>query len=495
MKKILITFIGDNDCRLSKKQEGAIISLLKQRTFDVLYILYNDVKYLPHASEIREYCKKHHKALDVYYQEAITDSPIDYNIVYPAMVTAVKNIQKEARTKDIEYTISLTSGTPTMHSCWVLISQSGIINAKLIQNSREEGVQDVSFVLDDFPQIRSTNQAKAELTKMSRENKNLRKQQQNRYSDLIGMHESMQKLKQQIDDFAEYDTPIFIFGESGTGKEIVARHLHYQSSRKEAPFVPVDCGAISETLFESQFFGHKKGSFTGAIADKDGYFIQADKGTLFLDEICNLHVTMQVKLLRVLQEGVVEPLGGDPKPVQVRIISASNMDLAQLVKEGTFKADLYYRIMGLKMELSPLRERGTDILLLANHFLNKVNDKYPNKKKHFSVEAEKKLLSHHHPGNVRRLQTIVEVSHAISHNSLIDANDIIFDDDITHSFFVDIPPEGIDFDNEVIPAYYWAALKRARGNASEAARLLGLKPHTFRARRKALDKGKDNDHK
>jgi len=481
MKKVLISFIGNNDCLLSQGKEGSIISILKQREFDTLYILYNDTRYLQHASEILLYCKKLFPKLTVRYQEAESINPIDYNIVYPSMVNAVKTIQAEEGTKDINYTISVTSGTPTMHSCWLLIVMGGIINAKLIQSSREEGIHDLNFTLDDFPQIESVKQTKIELTKAERENKMLRKQVLQSYPELIGEHESILLVKRKIDNLIKYDIPVFISGESGTGKEVVARQLHFNSQRKEAPFVAVNCGSISENLFESEFFGHKKGSFTGAIADHDGYFSQANNGTLFLDEIGDLPLAMQVKLLRVLETGTIQPVGGKAKQVNVHIITASNKDLKRLIQEGVFREDLFYRIVQAEIELSPLRDRGTDILLLARHFLKEFSDKNRQEKR-FCPAAEKKLLSYRYPGNIRQLQNIVKLAFINSLTTEIEASAIVFPDEPVSISAIEIPPEGIDLDNKIIPAYYQTALKMTQGNASAAARLLGLKPHTFRAR-------------
>ncbi len=491
MNKVLISFIGNNDCLLSQGKEGAIISILKARVFDTLYILYNDTRYLQHASEILLYCKKHFPLLTVRYQEAESINPIDYNLVYPAMVSAVKSIQTEQGTKDVDYTISVTSGTPTMHSCWLLIVMGGIIEAKLIQSSREAGIQDVTFTLDDFPHIESAKQAKIELTKADRENKLLRKQVMQAYPELIGEHESILKVKQQIDNLVKYDIPVFISGESGTGKEVVAKLLHFNGYRKEAPFVAVNCGSISENLFESEFFGHKKGSFTGAIADHEGYFSQANNGTLFLDEIGDLPLAMQVKLLRVLETGTIQPVGGKVKQVNVHIITASNKDLKKLIQEGIFREDLFYRIVQAEIALSPLRERGTDILLLARHFLKEFSD-INHHDKRFSPPAEKKLLNYRFPGNIRQLQNIVKLAYINTATDVIDSLDIVFPDVNMTLLGIEIPPEGIDLDNVIIPAYYQAALKKARGNASEAARLLGLKPHTFRARMKNYTFGKDH---
>lgn len=218
MKKVLITFIGNNDCLLSQGKEGAIISILKEREFDTLYILYNDNRYLQYASEILLFCKKKLPRLTVRYQEAESLNPIDYNLVYPAMVAAVKNIMGEEGTRDVEYTISLTSGTPTMHSCWILIAMGGIIDAKLIQSSREEGIQEVDFSLDDFPHINTEKQAKIELTKTTRENKLLRKQLLDSYSDLIGEHESIIQVKRQIEIWLNMTSQY-----SSVGKAVPAR--------------------------------------------------------------------------------------------------------------------------------------------------------------------------------------------------------------------------------------------------------------------------------
>ncbi len=489
MKKILISFIGNNDCLLREGKEGAIISILKERNFDILYLLYNDNRYLQYASDILIYCKKHFPNLTVRYLEAEAFNPIDYNIVYPSMVAAVNNILNEEGTKDVEYTISLTSGTPTMHSCWILIVLGGIIQAKLIQTSKEAGIQEVNFSLDDFPQIVTDKQLKIELTKKDRENKLLRKSLTTKYPELIGEDESIIKVKLQIDHLINYNIPIFIYGESGTGKEVVAQILHYYGPHKEAPLVAVNCGAINENLFESEFFGHKKGSFTGAISDHEGYFSQANGGTLFLDEIADLPSHMQVKLLRALETGVIQPIGSKPKKINIRIITASNKDLDKLVYEGKFREDLYYRINQAKIELLPLRQRGSDIILLARYFLEKYSELNGIVKK-LSPIAEKKLLQYHYPGNVRELQNIIKFAYINSDSNLINSKDIIFPSINNYKNRIEIPPEGVDLEHEIIPSYYQAALTISKGNASEAARLLGLKPHTFRARLKSIENGK-----
>jgi len=495
MKKILLSFIGNNDCLLSQGKEGAIISILKEREFDVLYVLYNDNSYLKYASEILLFCKKHYPKLLVRYQEAISINPINYNIVYPAMVSAVNSILAEQGVKDTEYTISLTSGTPTMHSCWILIVLGGIIKAKLIQASREEGIQDLTFALDDFPKLNSEKQLKIELTKTARENKILKKQMFQNYPELVGEHESIIKVKQTIDNLVKYDITVFIGGESGTGKEVVARLLHYNGNRKEKPFIAVNCGSVNENLAESEFFGHKRGSFTGAFADHEGYFGLANGGTLFLDELGDLPLPLQGKLLRALQDGVIQTVGsGSLKKVNVNVISASNKDLKKMVKEGSFREDLYYRLVQAELYLPPLRDRGSDIIILARHFLQEfsVRNQY---EKRFGLDAEKKLLNYYFPGNVRQLQNLVKLAYINSQSVEITASDIILPLEENSVYSIEIPSEGVDFDDGIIPAYYQAALRKANGNASEAARLLSLKPHTLRARLKSLSIGNDYEHK
>lgn len=492
MKKVLISFIGNNDCLLSQGKEGAIISILKAMSFDKLYILYNSDDYLPFASQILLYCKKHFPKLVVRYMETLSLNPIDYNLVYPAMVKAVQSIRQESGLSDIEYTISLTSGTPTMHSCWVLIAQGGLIPARLIQSSREQGISTVDFTLDDFPKLESGKAIKIQLTQSSRENKLLKQQLNLGFEELLGEHESIVQVKQKIANLVKYEIPVFISGESGTGKEVVAKLLHYHSPRKEQPFIAVNCGSISPSLFESEFFGHKKGSFTGAIADHEGYFSQATGGTLFLDEIGDLPLPMQVKLLRVLESGSIMPVGGKAKTVKVNIISASNKDLMALVQTGEFREDLFYRLVQYEIELIPLRERGTDIILLARHFLKGLAAQYRMEKR-FSPAAEKKLLGYSFPGNVRQVQNLVKLAFINSVDAVIQADDLVLPSDTDKCCDIVIPAEGIDLDNVIIPAYYDAAIKMAKGNAAEAARLLGLKPHTFRARIRKHDAGNDID--
>jgi len=229
------------------------------------------------------------------------------------------------------------------------------------------------------------------------------------FSGIIGSDHKMAALFQLIRDIAQSDFPVVVTGESGTGKELVANAIHNESNRRDNLFVPVNCGALPEGTLESELFGHVKGAFTGAIRDKKGRFELADKGTLFLDEIGELSAAMQVKLLRVLQEGVCEPVGAEkPKKVDVRVISATNRNLKELVRKGTFREDLYYRLAVMPIELPPLRERRNDIPLLADHFLAATSQKLGRTGMRFSGEAMAQLISAGWPGNVRQLQNAIQ---------------------------------------------------------------------------------------
>jgi len=486
MKKVLLSFIGNNDCYLSDGKEGAIISILKSRPFDALYILFNKESYLEHAYEIRDYCRRCFPKLKVDFEPAVSLDPIDYNLVYPAMYNAVNHIKSKENPKETEFTVSVTSGTPTMHSCWVLLKQGGIIDAELIQSSRELGISPICFSLNDFPELENVSYNKVKMSQLSRENVVLKQMVDYEFEDFIGNCDSVQSVKDKINTIAKYDMPVYISGESGTGKEVVARSIHRLSIRKHRPFIPVNCGSISENLFESEFFGHKRGSFTGAIADHPGYFCDADGGTLFLDEVADLPLSMQVKLLRVLETGEITPVGGRAKKVSVRLLTASNKNLQERVFEGLFREDLFYRIVNYEIALPPLRTRGTDILLLTSYFIRQFNRQHQTQKT-LASQSEKILLAHSWNGNVRELRNTIQIACISCKDDTVRPEDIECKSiNNQHDVIITIPDEGIDLEREILPLYYKAALNKTKGNASQAARLLKLAPHTFRARLKIL---------
>jgi len=254
------------------------------------------------------------------------------------------------------------------------------------------------------------------------ENRYLRNQLQQKYrfGNIIGKSKRMQEVYQIIEKVAPTDSTVLIYGESGTGKELVARAIHYNSLRKEKPFISVDCGALSESLLESELFGHVKGSFTDAVVTKPGLFDVANGGTFFLDEVGNISLSTQAKLLRVLQEREFKPVGGTKwKKVDIRIIAATNKDLKELIKKGTFREDLFYRLNIVPIFLPPLRERREDIPLLVSHFLRKYNRERKREVKAVSPEAMEFLINYSWPGNVRELENLIERLVVISEEDII----------------------------------------------------------------------------
>lgn len=241
---------------------------------------------------------------------------------------------------------------------------------------------------------------------------------------LIGQSTSIITLKETIQKLARSQAPVFLWGESGTGKEVVAKLIHDLSPRSSASFVPVNCGAIPSELMESEFFGHKKGSFTGATTDKEGLFQQANGGTLFLDEVADLPLPMQVKLLRAIQEKKVRPIGGTQEiPVDIRLLSATHKDLAKLVDKGEFRQDLYYRINVIEVKLPSLNDRRDDVPLLAQHFLNLIAQDWGLEQTPELTDAAKQaLLGHSYSGNVRELRNILERAITLSDGIQIDAS-------------------------------------------------------------------------
>lgn len=259
------------------------------------------------------------------------------------------------------------------------------------------------------------------------ENSLLRQQLDGRFGlgNVVGHDHKMLKIFDLVGAVADGRTTVLMTGESGTGKSLLARAIHHRSPRRDKPFIEVSCGALPETLLESELFGHVKGAFTGAISDKPGRFLSADGGTLFLDEINSASPAMQVKLLRVLQERTFEPVGSsESKTVDVRVLLATNVDLTQLVAEKTFRQDLYYRVNVVNVKLPPLRDRPGDVTLLANHFLRKLSKEAGREVVSFSEPAMAALHRYDWPGNVRELENAVERAVVLCRRPQVDVEDL-----------------------------------------------------------------------
>lgn len=352
----------------------------------------------------------------------------------------------------------------------------------------------------DLPRLRSLiNNA---LTLSSKE----KPRDSNDQSLLLGDSSQMRQIRQQISKVARSQAPMFISGESGTGKELAARAIHRQSSRGDKPFVPVNCGAIPANLMESEFFGHRKGSFTGAIEDKQGLFQAANGGTLFLDEVADLPLDMQVKLLRAIQEKRIRPVGSESEiDVDVRLISATHKDLQQAVNRGDFRSDLFYRLNVIDIHMPSLRQRPGDIKQLAEHILDQLNTK--KKKINLSPGALNALLNYSFPGNVRELENILERASTLCENNRIEVEDLkLYPEDSTleksparsrkrsgQSELVDsrIPVSSLDEHlEEIEKEILIETLEQARWNKTEAAKKLGI---SFRSIRYRLEKLGLND--
>jgi two-component system response regulator AtoC len=262
---------------------------------------------------------------------------------------------------------------------------------------------------------------------LRRENRALREEirKENRFEDILAKSASMQDIFRTIAKIADYKTTVLVSGESGVGKELVARAIHHRSSRKAGPFVPVNCGAIPENLLESELFGHKKGAFTDAVADRRGLFEEADGGTLFLDEIGELPLGLQVKLLRVLEDEKIRRLG-DTRDLQVdvRIVAATHRDLLAETKAGRFREDLFYRLNVLPIHVPPLRERPEDIPLLVDHFITRNNARLHTEIRGLDGECRRLLYEYAWPGNVRELENTIERAMVLSEGQQLTATDL-----------------------------------------------------------------------
>ena len=313
---------------------------------------------------------------------------------------------------------------------------------------------------------------------------------------MLGNSDAILKLRKQIAKLARSQAPIYIHGESGSGKELAARSIHRQGPRASKPFVAVNCGAIPSELMESEFFGHKKGSFTGATADKPGLFQAANGGTLFLDEVADLPLEMQVKLLRAIQEKSVRPVGSEQEvAVDIRILSATHRNLAEETKAGRFRQDLFYRINVIELNVPPLRERDNDILLLAERFLEQFAREMQLPPARLAAEASAALLRYDFPGNVRELENILERAYTLCDADIINAEDMHLGEEkdetslIPDAGAIEIPEGVTELDSyleSVERGIITRALESNRWNKTVTAQKLGISFRQLRYRLKKL---------
>lgn len=495
---VLLTFTGFHDPFFKglvnhEEQPGPILSLLSSRSFDHVFLFDTPGTQMltkqtcDAISNLYHGCKVHILNINL-------DDPTDYEAILNGLRPHILKINENFATADIF--VAVASGTPQMHACWLLLAAAGEIAARILHvrppkfvTKDQPIVSEVDLSFPEFPAVRFRDcSITVEENGMDVESVKLK-------LGIVGDHPTMQRSLEMGAMLATSQAPILILGETGTGKELFARYIHRLSGRPMGIFVAVNCAAIPEDLVESLLFGHKRGAFTGALTDQIGKFDAADKGTLFLDELGELPPQAQAKLLRVLQDGLVEPIGQvEAHKVDVRIVGATNRDLRRLVRQGKFREDLFYRLNVGEVKLPPLRERRSDIQKLTLHILDKVNGSL-RRPKRLSSEALSRLQSHSWEGNVRDLENVIERSVRLCRHDVLEADDILISEPITYADPLDALPdpyEGFLMDEFLGSArkqLILRALEAASGNQSQAARLLGITPQAVH---KFLQKSKPN---
>ncbi|MBN2657264.1 MAG: sigma-54-dependent Fis family transcriptional regulator [Spirochaetales bacterium] len=475
----LYSWIGRTDINCYKEKDESAPGPLAQAVLSGRYsrvrILSNwpageEGSYIPWILGLMKKRNQNLKNLDIQLFNIELTGPTDFSSIYGNVSTVLKENRNEEKR-----TFHLSPGTPAMASIWIILS-SGEFPADLIETSRESGLKEVSipfkikadFISNAFKRIDDADRDKY-------------------FDDLVHSCDAMKMLVHNAIRISRFSVPVLIFGESGTGKELISRGIHKASGRR-GPFIAVNCGAIPAELVESEFFGYRKGAFTGADSDHDGFLKQADGGTLFLDEIGELPLSSQVKLLRALNNSRIRPVGDvKDRNVDIRVIAATNKDLGREIREGRFREDLFHRLAVGILDMPPLRQRGGDPALLIRSFLEELNGQFSKEipgnweDRTLSEEALKVLAAHSWPGNVRELKNTLMRLIIWAENPVITEEEALKSlltnrkedagEDFSH-----IPP-GFDL-IKVVDEYKVKWLKRAQeqshNNTSRAARLLGI---------------------
>lgn len=482
---ILLTFTGFHDPYTKgligeEEQPGPILSLLQVKPFSHV-ILFSTPNTEKNTLATEKVLKKLFPTLNVEVKQLLLSDPTDYVAILRGLRKHFSAISEKFQTANLF--ISVASGTPQMHACWVLLVASGEIVAHIIHvrpprfvSKDSPIISEVDLTLPDFPIVRSN------ILNIETDDASLDVVGTIKKLGIVGDHPRIRKSLETAAMLAQSNVPILILGETGTGKEVIAKFVHLLSDRPLDLFIPINCAAIPENLVESILFGHMKGAFTGAISDQLGKFDQADGGTLFLDELGALPLTMQAKLLRVLQDGIVEPVGAKkPHKVNVRIIAATNKHLSKAIKNGQFREDLYYRLSVGEIYLPLLRERKSDITKIALTVLDRINATLK-KPRRLSPGALARLQDHSWPGNIRDLENVLERSVRLARNAVLEADDLVISDPLTKQDPLSVLPEPSqnfsleDFLSSVRKQLILKALELADGNQSKAAKLLGVTP-------------------
>jgi transcriptional regulator with PAS, ATPase and Fis domain len=479
MENILVSWIGQHDLNPSQgkdSSDGPILSALKDLDkFTKIYLIANYPK-----KETDKYVSwlKNQIDIGIVKENVKISSPVHFGDIHKAADSLLEKVTKENKNGSIM--IHLSPGTPAMAAVWILLGKTKY-NTDFIQSSREKGTQYANIPFDitaEFlPGLVKSSDKKIQDIILSQPTDT------SEFNDIITRNPLVVKEIKKAKKLALSNVPVLIHGESGTGKELFAKAIHKASTRKNQPIITVNCGALPKGLEDSSLFGHKKGSFTGAIDNHIGFFEAADKGTIFLDEFGELPLSTQVKLLRVIQENEIMKVGETkPKKIDVRLITATNQNLIQKVQEGVFREDLFYRIAIGVITLPPLRDREGDLNLLID-FLNKQISKelsLKGKYNNISIQGINFILKHNWPGNIRELKACLTRAIIWSEGKEITENDIKESIFTTSSQHDSVLNRNIDEDfkidellSEIEKHYIEKALVETNGKKTKASELLG----------------------
>jgi transcriptional regulator with PAS, ATPase and Fis domain len=483
---VLLTFTGFHDPFFKglvdqEEQPGPILSLLSTRSFNQIY-LFNTPSTQSVTEETKGAITTLYPNTRVEILDINLDDPTDYREILKGLRKHIQQIQEAL--SSATFFVAVASGTPQMHACWVLLTAAGEIPARILHvrppyfvTKERPLVSEIDLTSREFPTVRF-----ALGTMPAIEESEIAVESAIEQLGIVGDHPEMRRALEVGAMLAPSQSPVLVFGETGTGKELFSRFIHRMSGRPRDTFVAVNCAAIPEDLVESLLFGHRKGAFTGAIIDHLGKFDAADKGTLFLDELGELPLPAQAKLLRILQDGLVEPIGATkPHKIDVRVIGASNRDLRKLVRQGKFREDLFYRLNVGEVKLPPLRERRSDIPKLTLQILDRINGSL-RRPKRLTPEALSRLQAHSWPGNVRDLENVIERSVRLCRRDVLEADDLLVTEPVTCADPLDALPdpyEGFSLDGFLSSArkqLILRALEASEGNQSKAGRMLGISP-------------------
>lgn len=505
---VLLSFVGYRDPRPEDSEDdGPVLSLLGARSFARVVLFCTGGEYLERARSVQEITAGRDPSVSFSFVNLELESVVDYEEIYRNLLAATRRVVESIAHHRPRLYVLLDPGTPQMQTSWFLLVRSGELDATLLQGvpprfaAGRYRVKEVLLDETSLPEIRPAGRRAAadRVAESGPAPPPAAGPQEggpgawvNRTAPtIVGNAWPFVRVLDAARSVARYDVSVLVRGETGCGKGLVARLIHEHSSRAGGPFLPLNCSAITASLAESELFGHVKGAYTGATTDRLGQFRAASGGTVFLDEVGDLPYDLQPKLLRVLEEKVVVPVGEDrPVRVDVRVIAATNRDLEEMIGAGTFRRDLYERLNQTTLALPPLRERREDIPLLIAKFLSDWNARY-HEHKELSPQAVDRLCAYEWPGNVRELENAVismcanargtTVGMELVPQAVCSQNDEALRAGTMPQ--VRLPEDGIDlrdYLSNVERAYYESALERAGGNAEQAARLLGVTGHAFR---------------